>query len=574
MTTNPKYSIVEEKESPPDLYRTINQSTPLTDYNPYLADDALRQAIHAYDLSWAEPSLCEHGKLVGGTEAIKWGFDANYFKPILRTYDRQGNRIDCVEYHDAYHNLMRLSLEHGTHSDAWNLGRPGAHVVRAARAYLQVQVDAGHDCPVGMTYSCIPSIRLNPALAAQWLPRILTNAYDPRNIPFFSKSSATIGMAMTEKQGGSDVRANITSATFLGPTAVGDLYNIKGHKWFTSAPMCDAFLVLARTDSGISCFLVPRWREDGVKNPMEIQRLKDKMGNTSNASSEIVFRGAHGWLIGEEGAGIQVIMQMVALTRLDCMIQGAAGQRQAVSQAINHTLGRKAFGRLLIDQPLMRNVLADLQLEVEGSVALLMRMAKAMDGMFAVERNEADELLLRTGLAIGKYWITKRASAVTYEALECLGGNGAIEEYVTARLYRDAPINAIWEGAGNIQALDIKRAIERSPRVLDVFFTELESTKGVDTLLDKSVNDLYSLLHAESAGDQTYRIVIERMALVAQSHYLLKYGDARVANVFIQSRLTPDITRGFGTLMAHREIEYLIDRGNPTIDTFSAEAYT
>ena len=349
-------------------HEVFNQARALEDYNAYDNDTALREAVRRHGAGWAEDRLSAHGAKTGSAEVIEWGFLANEHKPQFFSHDRQGYRVDAVKYHEAYHRLMTLGLESGIHSAPWTDPRPGAHVARAAQSYLQGQVEAGHGCPLTMTFASVPSIKLTPLLAKEWLPKILNNAYDPRNVPHTEKQALTIGMGMTEKQGGSDVRANTTRAYPVAAEGPGEAYELVGHKWFTSAPMCDAFLVLAQTDSGLSCFLVPRWRPDGSKNPIQVQRLKNKMGNVSNASSEIELRGALGWMVGEEGRGVPAIIEMVAMTRFDCMVGSTSGQRQAVAQAVNHAMGRAAFGKTLIDQPLMRNVLADLQLEVELSL--------------------------------------------------------------------------------------------------------------------------------------------------------------------------------------------------------------
>ena len=358
-------------------HEVFNQSRPLVDYNAYDSDTALREAVLRHGAARAEDSLSDHGAVTGSARVIEWGFLANEYKPQFEPHDRQGYRVDRVRYHEAYHQLMNLALEQaGLHSSAWSEPGPGAHVARAARYYLQAQVESGHGCPVTMTFASVPTLRLTPQIASDWLPGVLALGYDPRNVPYTEKTALTIGMGMTEKQGGSDVRANTTSAQPLAAQGPGEAYELVGHKWFTSAPMCDAFLVLGQAAGGLSCFLVPRWRPDGSKNPIQVQRLKNKVGNVANASSEIELRGALGWMVGDEGRGVPAIIEMVAMTRFDCMIGSTAGQRQAVAQAVNHAQERSAFGKRLIDQPLMRNVLADLQLEVEGSLALTMRMVR------------------------------------------------------------------------------------------------------------------------------------------------------------------------------------------------------
>src|SRR5699024_6725891 len=422
-------------------------------------------------------------------------------------------------------------LESVLHSSPWEQPQQGAHVARAAQYYLHAQAEAGHGCPMTMTFSAVPAIGLTPSLAKEWLPKILHRGYDPRNIPHYEKQALTIGMGMTEKQGGSDVRLNTTQAYPAGEENGKQAYELVGHKWFTSAPMCDAFLMLAYSPGGLSCFLVPRWRDDGSKNPIHVQRLKNKVGNWSNASSEIELRGAIGWLVGEEGKGVRAILEMVAMTRFDCMVGSTAGQRQAVAQALNHSQGREVFGARLIDQPLMRNVLADLHLEVEGSLAITMRMAEALDNT-AIGNNEQEQLLLRLGLAVGKYWVCKRTPNHAYEAMECLGGNGAIEDFVMARLYREAPINAIWEGSGNVQALDVLRALERTPKVLDAWFAELAVAQNHSPLLGNAIEQLKKEFSDMENAQYRARHLIEQLALCMQSSLLLR-GNEAVAEAFI-----------------------------------------
>jgi putative acyl-CoA dehydrogenase len=370
------------------------------------------------------------------------GIQANRHPPELDTHDRFGNRVDLVRFHPAYHTLMKTAIENGLHASPWTDPRPGAHVARAARTYLQTQVEAGHGCPITMTFAAVPSLRTTPSLAALWEPKITALSYDPSNVPDAQKAGLTIGMAMTEKQGGSDVRANSTRAYPVGAGGAGEAYELVGHKYFVSAPMCDAFLVLAQAPGGLSCFLLPRWRPDGTKNPMQVLRLKRKMGNVSNASSETELRGALAWMVGEEGRGVRTIIEMVAMTRFDCMIGSTAGQRAAVAQALHHCSIRSAFGNVLNQQPLMQNVLADLVLEHEGSLALTMRMARAMDH----RADPHEDLLVRLVTAVGKYWICKRTPNHAYESMECIGGSGVMEDSPFPRLFRESPVNAIWEG--------------------------------------------------------------------------------------------------------------------------------
>ena len=546
-------------QSGADTHAVFNQAPPLQDFNAFDVDTALKDAVQREGAAWALPQLSAYGARTGSAEAIQWGFEANEYKPQFFSHDRQGFRVDLVKYHDSYHRLMAMALESGVHATPWTTPRPGAHVARAAQSYLQGQVDAGHGCPLTMTFAVVPALQSTPSVAKDWLPKILASGYDPRNVPHTQKQALTIGMGMTEKQGGSDVRTNTTLAYPLGAQGPGEAYELVGHKWFTSAPMCDAFLMLAQTANGLSCFLVPRWRPDGSKNPVQVQRLKNKMGNVSNASSEIELRGALGWMVGQEGRGVPAIIEMVAMTRFDCMVGSSAGQRQAVAQAMHHCAHRSAFGKRLIDQPAMRNVLADLQLEVEGSLAITMRMARALD----TPKDEYEQLLLRLGLPVGKYWICKRTPNHAYEAMECLGGNGVMEDFILARLYRDAPINAIWEGSGNVQALDVLRALGKTPAVLDVWLQELAKSRGVSATLDQAVARLQSQFKSLDDAEYRARDLVEQLGLTMQAHLLVQAGNAAVSDAFIASRLGVQGMRNYGTLPIGLDVQALISRGMP-----------
>ena len=441
-----------------------NQPPPLQDYDAFGTDATLVEAIAREGAAWATPQLSAYGHLVGG-ELLQLGFDANRFRPQFKPFDRCGHRIDEAEFHPAYHRLMQLAIQHGVHAFSWNASREGAHVARAALSYLHHQAEAGTSCPLTMTHAAIPVLRRSPAVADTWFAKAIAPHYDGRNVPGTEKAGVTLGMGMTEKQGGSDVRANTTQAHRVG----GDAYELVGHKWFFSAPMSDAFLVLAQAPEGISCFLLPRWRPDGTRNAMHLMRLKDKLGNWSNASSEVEFHGAWAQRIGDEGRGVATILEMVALTRLDCMLGASAEMRRALVEAIHHTRHRRAFGKRLVEQPLMRNVLADLALESEAATAFSMRVARAVD---ATPRDPREAAFARIATAIGKYWICKRAPAFVNEAQECLGGAGYIEESILPRLYREAPLNSIWEGCGNIQCLDVLRALSREPETAEAVFAE------------------------------------------------------------------------------------------------------
>ena len=541
-------------------HEVINVGTELADYDMYRQDRALVEAVAREGAAWADASLGEFGRLAGSAEYLELGVLANRHPPELDTHDRFGRRVDLVRFHPAYHQLMRSSIEQGIHASPWTDPREGAHVARAARFYLQTQVEAGHGCPVTMTFASVPALRNTPELARDWEPKVTARVYDPRNVPDGQKAGLTIGMAMTEKQGGSDVRANTTRAFPVGArTGPGAAYELVGHKFFVSAPMCDAFLVLAQAPGGLSCFLLPRWRPDGTKNPMEVLRLKRKMGNVSNASSETELRGALAWMVGEEGRGVRTIIDMVAMTRFDCMIGSSAGQRTAVSQALHHCSLRSAFGKPLVEQPLMQNVLADLAIESEGSLALTMRIARSMD-----HRDDAHEdALVRLVTAVGKYWICKRTPAHAYEAMECMGGSGVMEDGPFPRLYREAPVNAIWEGSGNVQCLDVLRAMHKTPAVVGAFFAEVGKAAAGHAALDRWV----AALKAEFAdlSDLEYRArgVVDRMALAIQAALLVQHAPTPVADAFCASRLEGSGHRQFGTLPRGVDCRAIIERATP-----------
>lgn len=528
-----------------ETHQVENVPPRLESYNLYQQDPVLQAAVQREGGGWAEAELNEYGALVGRPEIIELGQLANENKPVLRTHDRHGHRVDQVNFHPAYHQLMKMAIENGLHSSPWTDPKAGAQVVRAAKYYLHTQVEAGHGCPITMTYACIPSLHQQPDLAKIWEPLITARQYDPRNVPVNEKAGVTIGMAMTEKQGGSDVRANTTRAYPQGAGGPGQAYTLAGHKYFVSAPMCDAFLVLAQAPGGLSCFLLPRWRPDGTKNPLQIQQLKNKMGNVSNASSETELRGALAWLIGEEGRGVPTIIEMVSLTRFDCMIGSSAGLRQAAAQALHHCHNRAAFGKRLADQPLMQNVLADLALESEAAVTLTMRMARALD---QAETSEHEKLLMRLGTAVGKYWICKRTPNHAYEAMECIGGSGVMEDSIMPRLFRESPINAIWEGSGNVQCLDVLRAMAKTPGTLEVFFAELDRGRGADHHLDQYVASLKQAFTQQDDLEYRARDLVDRMALALQASLLVQAGNSSVADGFIQGRLMTQGSHHYGAL--------------------------
>jgi putative acyl-CoA dehydrogenase len=483
---------------------------------------------------------------------------------VLRTFDRYGNRIDEVDFHPAWHELMKMGVEHELHSLPWRSSEPYAHTARAALYMTAMQAEAGFACPITMTFAVVPALRATPELAAEWEPLVTANTYDPRLIPVGEKGSAITGMAMTEKQGGSDVRANTTVARPVNGGGAGAEYELTGHKWFCSAPMSDMFLVLAQTDEGLSCFLLPRILADGSRNAFHIQRLKDKLGNHSNASSEIELHGAWARMLGEPGRGVPTIIEMVGHTRLDCVIGSAAGMRAGVVAATHHAAHRATFGRTLIDQPLMQNVLADLCLESEATTALAMRLARAYDEAHAdagAGEDDTDaQLFKRLATAVGKYWTCKRAPNHAYEAMECLGGNGYVEESGMPRLYREAPLASIWEGSGNVMSLDVLRALTRSPRSLEVFLAEVEEAAGADAHLDARVSALKDQFSDPATLETRARRVVEGMALCLQGSLLVRHAPAAVADAFCASRLGGDGGLEYGTLPAGTDFESIIAR--------------
>lgn len=531
-----------------------NQPPALTEYNVFRSDRALVAALAREGASSAFQSLDRLGQLAGSELAQEWGRLANEHPPELRTHDRFGHRIDEVEFHPAYHELMSVATRNGLHAAPWVSDDPVAHTARAAKFYVWGQVEAGHGCPISMTYAAIPALRTTAALAHVWEPRLAQCDYDPLLRPIAEKRSAICGMAMTEKQGGSDVRANLTRAVFAERIGAGDAYLITGHKWFCSAPMSDMFLVLAQTDAGLTCFLMPRVLPDGSRNRIYIQRLKDKLGNRSNASSEIEMEDAWALLVGEPGRGVQTIVEMVNGTRLDCINGSAALMRQAVAQAIHHTSYRHAFGNALIDQPLMQNVLADIALESEAAMTMLVRLARAVD------RGESE--IKRLGTAVGKYYVCKRTPVVVAEALECLGGNGYVEESPMPRLYREAPLNSIWEGSGNINALDVLRIISKQPQALDAFLAEIEPALG-DARMRTAADALTSALRDEENAPSRARTIVERMALLWQAALLARDPDNPAAEVFIASRIDGEWGHTLGTLAPSHMFKAVIERAQP-----------
>jgi len=538
-----------------DTHEVVNQPPPLAGYDVFGADAALAEAVAREGAPWAGDELHALGARAGSFEAQELGRRANENPPVLVAYDRYGNRVDRVRYHPAYHELMTTAIANGLHAAPWADARPGAHVARAAKVIVWYQVDGGHVCPISMTYSVVPALRHAPDLAPEWEPRLTSCTYDPADGPAARKAGATCGMAMTEKQGGSDVRANTTTAQ-----PAGDGFALTGHKWFCSAPMSDAFLMLAQAPKGLSCFLVPRWLPDGARNPIRIQRLKDKLGDRSNASSEIELVETWGALVGEEGRGIPTIIEMVNHTRLDCVLGSTAIMRQGVAQAAWHTHYRRAFGAQLDEQPLMTNVLADLALESEAATAAALRLARAFE---ADPANDHEQRIKRLVTPVVKYWTCKRAPQHAAEALECLGGAGYVEESDLPRLFRQSPLNGVWEGSGNVICLDVLRAIARDPAVLDAYWDEVAIARGADARLDASADALRAecadLEHLESRA----RRLVERLALVFQAALLVRNAPAPVADAFCASRLGGDSGRAFGALAPGADVAAIVDRARP-----------
>jgi putative acyl-CoA dehydrogenase len=552
---------------PSPTHEVTNQPPPLEGYDVFAADAALLEAVEREGAGWAIDDLHALGRLAGSPEAIEWGFDANRHPPELRTHDRYGHRIDEVTYHPAYHELMQVAVSHGLHGAPWTVDQAGAHVARAAGFVVWSQVDAGHGCPISMTYSIVPALRAQADLAAEWEPRLVARAYDPRNVAAREKPGVLAGMAMTEKQGGSDVRANTTRAERItggGDADGGGLWALTGHKWFCSAPMSDGFLMLAQAPGTLTCFLVPRWLPDGERNSgFRIVRLKEKLGNRSNASSEIELDGALAWMVGEEGRGVRTIIEMVAHTRLDCVLGATSTMRQATAQALHHTAHRSAFGSTLFDQPLMRAVLADLAVESEAATVTAMRLARAFDE--ASRGDENADALRRIATAVAKYWTCKRQPTHVGEALECLGGNGYVEESIMPRLFRESPLNGIWEGSGNVICLDVLRAMAREPAALEAFLTEIDAARGTAERLDGAVarvrRELGDLVGIESRA----RRVVEAMALAFQGSLLVRYGHPAAAEAFCASRLAGEEGLALGTLPPGLDLSTIIDRAQPKV---------
>ncbi len=533
------------------MFEVSNQPPPLEGYDLLGSDVVLREAVKREGAAWAEGELGALGRTLGAPDTIALGFAANRNPPNLRPFDRFGHRIDEVEFHPAWYELLGIAVGAGLHSSPWAKPQRGAHVARAAGTYMLTQIESGVYCPVAMTYGSVPTLKQNPDVAAEWLPRIFGRAYDQRFVPASQKGAALIGMGMTENQGGSDLRTNVTRAE---PSGDGS-FRLHGHKWFMSAPMCDGFLILAQAPKGLSCFFMPRWTPDGERNAVHINRLKDKLGNKSNASSEVEFHGAYAQMIGEEGRGIPTIIEMSNYTRLDCCIGSSGLMRQAVAQAVHHARHRTVFQKKLIDQPLMTNVLADLALECEAATVLTMRLARAYD-----EDDEAAQVIRRVMTPAGKFWICKRAPSLALEAMEVLGGNGYVEESILPRIYREMPVNSIWEGSGNVMCLDVLRATVRMPNANEVLSDEIVSAG------DKRVTAFAGTLQRRlaAANDEAQaRVLVRDLVLALQGALLVKHAPACVADAFCASRLSGEAGGSFGTLPSGLDLRAIAERAAP-----------
>ena len=552
--------------SPFTTHEVLNQSPPFENVNLFTSDRALMEAVSREGGGAAIKRLSAFGQACGSAAAFERGRLANENPPRLKTFDSKGRRLDIVEFHPAYHECMAMSVAEGLHCGAWeHAGVPGAkpvagaNIVRSAGCYVAIQMEAGHQCPITMTNAAVPTLLLQPDIAANWLPKILTHHYDQSFQPANAKRGATIGMGMTEKQGGTDVRANTTTAEPADVGGPGSEYIITGHKWFMSAPMCDAFLVLAQAPGGLSCFLMPRFLPDGSVNALHFQRLKDKLGNRSNASSEVEFQAAHAWLVGEEGRGIPAIIEMVTGTRLDCAVGSAGLMRLALANAIQHCQYRTAFQRKLVDQPLMQQVLADLALDVEAATALAFRLCRSFDR--ASDPHAAAWRRLMT--PVTKYWVCKLGPAVAYEAMECMGGNGYVEEGLAARLFRELPLNAIWEGSGNVMALDLLRVLQREPETLESVMDDLGTSSGDDPVLKAKLDRVQTMLHEPRLLEQRGRALAEALAIVAAGTVLRAHAPAYVADAFIATRLSGAARQTYGQGLDWADTRAIIERASP-----------
>ncbi len=545
-----------------DTHVVFNQSPPFGDLNLFTTDTALQEAVSREAGDGATYELTHFGAIAGSREMLEHGRRANETLPRLDSFTDKGERRDTVEFHPSYHKLMETSIAQGLHCGSFEHfatnSRPcsGANVVRAAGSYMAAQMEAGHCCPITMTNAACATIAQEPAIANVWLPRILQRLYDPSFRPAHQKQAVTIGMGMTEKQGGTDVRANTTQALPVGRAGPTEDYLITGHKWFMSAPMCDAFLILAQAPGGLSCFLVPRWRPDGTVNPLRFQRLKLKLGNRSNASSEVEFNGVLGWMIGEEGRGVQTIIEMVTYTRLDCAVSSAGLMRFCFANALHHCRHRQAFGKPLAEQPLMASVLADLAVESEAATALAFRLARAFDR----PDDPREGAFRRLMTPVVKYWNCKVAPAFSFEAMECLGGNGYVEEGLLARAYRETPVNAIWEGSGNVMCLDVLRVLQKEPGTAEVVFDGLRESVGADRRLGQLIAAVEDILHRPRELELRARALVEGLAVATAAVLLTAHGSGPVADHFVRSRLDGRRGMTYGSSNTRADVRAILDR--------------
>jgi putative acyl-CoA dehydrogenase len=544
----------------------FNQSPPFQDINLFASDEALMEAVDREGAAHAVERLNAFGAACGSAEAFERGRLANENPPRLKRFDSKGHRLDTVEFHPAYHECMAMSIEEGLHCSAWDhlsepgaQTLPGANVARSAGTYMAIQMEAGHQCPITMTNAAVPTLLLQPELARSWMPNVLSRTYDKSFKPAMRKRGVTIGMGMTEKQGGTDVRANSTTAVPAGSGGPGAEYVVTGHKWFMSAPMCDAFLVLAQAPGGLSCFLMPRFLPDDSVNALAFERLKDKLGNRSNASCEVEFQGAHAWLIGEEGRGVPTIIEMVMSTRLDCAVASAGLMRLTLANAIHHCRHRTVFQKHLVDQPLMSQVLADLALDVEAATALSFRLSRSFDR--ASDGHAAAWRRLMT--PVTKYWVCKIGPALAYEAMECLGGNGYVEEGLAPRLYRELPVNAIWEGSGNVMALDLLRVLQREPETVAIVMDDLGNATRGDAHLKAHFSRVQGLLHEPRLLDRRARDLAEALAVLAAATILRSHAPTAVADAFIATRLSALARHTYGQGLDWADTRAIVERAFP-----------
>ena len=549
-------------------HEVTNQSPPFADINLFRTDAALQEAVKREGAGTEAADLAEFGGKAGSAEAFEMGRLANENPPKLLRFDDKGFPLDRVEFHPAYHQAMAMSFAAGMHSSPWehlaNPGagpRPGAHVARAARLYMMTQMEPGHVCPVTMTNAAVPTLELQPDIAGPLIPKLLSRTYDGAFRPWPEKESVSLGMGLTEKQGGTDVRANTTTAQPASRGGPGQEYILVGHKWFLSAPMSDAFLMLAQAPGGLSCFFVPRFLPDGEVNPLRLQRLKNKLGNRSNASSEVELLGAHGWLIGEEGRGVASIIEMVTMTRLDCAVASAGQMRLALAAALHHCRHRTVFQKRLADQPLMAAVLADMAVDVEAATALALRLARAFDRA----STDAQEAAWRRVMTpVTKYWVCKMAPALGYEAMECLGGNGYVEDGLAARLYRELPLNSIWEGSGNVMCLDVLRVLARDPQAAGAVIAELKSEAQGDRALTGAIAGLAERIARGAIDEGQARGLVEDLARTAAGVLLRKHAPAPIADAFIASRLEGGFRHTYGAGgIASSDTRAILERALP-----------